>query len=75
MRMLDTMDNQVRSLRRRHVIASYDDGSRDGCYCGIRIDAVAYGNADAPLRTRSRDPSPLAANPGPAEAWAAPFAG
>jgi NTE family protein len=52
-RMLDIIDNQVRNLRKRILIAAYRDQSgnptvsRKGAYWGIRTDINAYGLADA----------------------------
>lgn len=62
LRVLDVEDNQVRSLRKRHLIESYEAGLT-GTYWGIRTDAAGYGNADDPLGTARRDPTPLAALP------------
>ena len=36
-RVLDIIDNQVRSLRRRHLIAGYERGDLTGCYFGILL--------------------------------------
>jgi len=38
-RVLDLIDNQVRSLRNRQVIESFQNGSRKGCYWGIWTDS------------------------------------
>lgn len=53
-RVLDLIDNQVRSLRKRQVIGAYrvrrdaDDTSwRDGTYWGIRTNITKYGLSDA----------------------------
>ena len=46
-RVLDLIDNQVRSLRKRQLIDSYDSGARRGSYWGIRTDIGDYGLADA----------------------------
>jgi len=46
-RILDIIDNQVRSLRKRQVIASYEEGSRNGAYWGIRTDIQDYQLANA----------------------------
>jgi NTE family protein len=52
-RVLELVDNQVRSLRKRQVLAALqlprDAGSawRDGAYFGIRTDITHYGLADA----------------------------
>ena len=47
MRVLFIIDNQVRSLRKRQVIASYKLGTRKGTYWGIRTDLADYGVKDA----------------------------
>jgi NTE family protein len=52
-RVLDIVDNQVRSLRKRLLLAAYQDSSgnpvscRKGTYWGIRTDIIDYGLADA----------------------------
>jgi NTE family protein len=46
-RVLDVIDNQVRSLRVRQVIDSFEAGARKGTYWGIRTDIRRYGLADA----------------------------
>jgi NTE family protein len=51
-RILEVIDNQVRSLRKRQVIYSYTAGIRDGAYWGVRTDIRRYGLAntlDCPL--------------------------
>ena len=60
---MDVIDNQVRSLRKRELIASYQRGDVDGCYWGIRTHWADYGLADDPLGAAGRDPAPLAAMP------------
>jgi NTE family protein len=35
LRVLDTIDNQVRSLRKRHLIDSYKRGDRTGAFWGL----------------------------------------
>jgi len=45
-RVLDLVDNQVRSLRKRQLIASYRTGNRRGAYWGIRSDIAHYRLAD-----------------------------
>ena len=45
-RVLDLVDNQVRSLRKRQLIDSYEAGLRTGAYWGIRTDIADYGLAD-----------------------------
>ena len=42
-RVLDLVDNQVRSLRKRQVIDSFTQGVRSGAYWGIRTDVLKYG--------------------------------
>jgi NTE family protein len=46
-RILDLIDNQVRSLRKRQVIGSYETGARKGAYWGIGTDIRNYGLSDA----------------------------
>jgi NTE family protein len=45
-RVLDLIDNQVRSLRKRQVIDSYKSGVRNGAYWGIRTNIADYKLAD-----------------------------
>src|SRR6185436_6795385 len=45
-RVLDLIDNQVRSLRKRQVIESFKQGQRRGTYWGIRTNINDYGLAD-----------------------------
>jgi NTE family protein len=47
-RILDIEDNQVRSLRKRQVIAAYKQGERNGTYWGIRTNILDY-QVDKPL--------------------------
>jgi NTE family protein len=42
-RVLNLIDNQVRSLRKRQLIASFINGDRKGAYWGIRTDISKYG--------------------------------
>jgi NTE family protein len=42
-RVLDLVDNQVRSLRKRQVVGSLESGERKGAYWGIRSDITHYG--------------------------------
>jgi NTE family protein len=42
-RVLDLIDNQVRSLRKRQVIDSFKSRERTGAYWGIRTDIADYG--------------------------------
>lgn len=46
-RVLDLVDNQVRSLRKRQVIESYISKARTGAYWGIRTNIADYGLPDA----------------------------
>jgi NTE family protein len=62
-RILDTVDNQVRSLRKRHLIESYQRGNHSGTYWGIRTDWKDYKLGDDPLGCRNRNPIPLAEIP------------
>jgi NTE family protein len=42
-RILDIVDNQVRSLRKRQLIGAYEAGLRKGAYWGIRTNVDDYG--------------------------------
>jgi NTE family protein len=46
-RILEIIDNQVRSLRKRQLITAYLRGDRKGAYWGIRSDIADYRLADA----------------------------
>ena len=48
-RVLNLIDNQVRALRKRQVIDSFEAGAtrRKGAYWGIRTDIADYASADA----------------------------
>lgn len=46
-RVLNLIDNQVRSLRKRQVISSFQSGLRSGAYWGIRTDIANYQLSDA----------------------------
>lgn len=63
MRVLDLIDNQVRSLRKRHLIADYRRGDLSGCYFGIRTDISKYPGVIDVLGARALDPTPLAGIP------------
>ncbi len=41
-RVLDIIDNQVRSLRKRQVIAAFEKSERKGAYWGVRTDIRNY---------------------------------
>jgi len=45
-RILDIVDNQVRSLRKRQLIDSFVSGIRSGAYWGIRTDISRYQVTD-----------------------------
>jgi len=45
-RVLNVIDNQVRSLRKRQVIDSFTAGARKGAYWGIRTNIADYQLAD-----------------------------
>ena len=47
LRILEVIDNQVRSLRKRQLIRSYKQGLRAGAYWGIRTDIRNYHIPDA----------------------------
>lgn len=47
MRVLDLIDNQVRSLRKRQVVGSFVAGLRKGAYWGSRTDIADYQLPDA----------------------------
>jgi NTE family protein len=56
-RILDIIDNQVRSLRRRHLIDSFLKKERAGAYWGIRTDIRHYELTDtlpAPIKQTTR---------------------
>ena len=46
-RILDIVDNQVRSLRKRQVIDAFKKGERKGAYWGTRTNITEYGLRDA----------------------------
>lgn len=66
-RVLNLIDNQVRSVRKRQLIDSYQHGERTGTYWGIRTDIRNYGLSDAlpcdleKTRELARTPTRLAA--------------
>jgi NTE family protein len=62
-RVLDVVDNQVRSLRKRDLIAAYQRGDHSGTYWGIRTNFADYHLPSDPLNCLHRDPGPLAAIP------------
>ena len=60
LRVLDTVDNQVRSLRKRHLIDSYLRKDHSGAYWGIRTSFVDYKLKEDPLQCATRNAVPLA---------------
>lgn len=62
-RILDIVDNQVRSLRKRALIDSYQRKDQAGCYWGIRSHFGDYAVPTDPLNCAGRDASYLAAIP------------
>ncbi|WP_407156216.1 patatin-like phospholipase family protein [Bradyrhizobium sp. STM 3557] len=62
-RILDVVDNQVRSLRKRQLIEAYNRGDHTGTYWGIRTNFADYHLPSDPLNCLHRDPEPLAAIP------------
>ena len=60
-RILDVVDNQVRSLRKRQLIDAYNRGDHTGTYWGIRSSFADYKLPTDPLDCLHRDPAPLAA--------------
>jgi NTE family protein len=61
-RILEIVDNQVRSLRKRQLIEAYKHGARKGAYWGIRTHIADYQLADALPCPRERTDE-LAATP------------
>ena len=62
-RILDVIDNQVRSLRKRALIEAYKTSQRKGTYWGVRTHYADYQLPADPLGCVGRDPSRLAAVP------------
>lgn len=62
-RVLDTVDNQVRSLRKRYLIEAYRRGDHSGAFWGIRTNFADYQLPSDPLKCATRNPGPLAAIP------------
>lgn len=61
-RILETVDNQVRSLRKRQLIASFVTGQRRGAYWSVRTPISKYGLPDA-LPCPAEHSDELAATP------------
>ena len=47
LRVNSLIDNQVRSLRKRHLIASFSMKARTGAYWGVRSDIASYAVPNA----------------------------
>jgi NTE family protein len=62
-RILDVIDNQVRSLRKRDLIKAYSRGDHNGTFWGIGTHFVDYKLASDPLKCAARNPQPLAEVP------------
>ena len=62
-RILDTVDNQVRSLRKRQLIDAYKRGDHAGAYWGIRTSFADYGLTADPLKCTQRNATPLSEIP------------
>ncbi|RWP51278.1 MAG: patatin-like phospholipase family protein [Mesorhizobium sp.] len=62
-RVLDVIDNQVRSLRQRRLIEGFDRKDHSGCYWSVRADFLKYKVPDDPLGCAGRSPEVLAAIP------------
>jgi NTE family protein len=63
LRVLDIVGNQVRSLRKRHLIDSYQRKDHNGTYWGIRTSFADHKLTDDPLKCSTRNPVPLAEIP------------
>ncbi|MGY3447919.1 patatin-like phospholipase family protein [Bradyrhizobium sp. USDA 4353] len=63
LRVLDVIDNQVRSLRKRQLIDAYERGDHTGTYWGIRTNFADYKLTADPLDCLHRKSAPLAAIP------------
>ena len=46
-RVNEIIDNQVRNLRKRQLVGSFESGARKGAYWGIRADIADFGLPDA----------------------------
>jgi NTE family protein len=46
-RVLDMIDNQVRALRKRQLVASFLNGTRKGAYWSVRSKIASYGTPHA----------------------------
>ena len=70
-RVMEVIDNQVRSLRKRFLVDSYQRGEHTGAYWGIATRYGEYELPDDPLGAAARDSSKLAAVPTRLEAMPA----
>ncbi len=61
-RVLNVIDNQVGSLRKRQIVDGFQTGLRKGAYWSLRTDIQALGPAQ-PLPCEGRDCAELAATP------------
>lgn len=61
-RILDLVDNQVRSLRKRYLIDSFESALRDGAYWGIRSDIADY-NLDTSFKVPKEESTAIADTP------------
>ncbi|MER9133256.1 patatin-like phospholipase family protein [Mesorhizobium sp. M0768] len=62
-RVLEVIDNQVRSLRQRRLIDGFDRKDHSGCYWSVRARFAEYKVADDTLGCTRRNPAALAAIP------------
>jgi NTE family protein len=53
-RILEVVDNQVRSLRKRHLLDSFTSKVRSGTFWGIRTNISDYGNPQVLLAPHAR---------------------
>ena len=59
-RVLNVIDNQVRSLRQRRLMDSYNRKDHSGCYWSVRAHFTGYEAPTDPLGCANRDPRRLA---------------
>lgn len=62
-RVLNLIDSQVRALRTRQVIALFQQGTRKGCYWGIRQNVTTYFKDGYPLQCPMDRTTVLAGTP------------
>jgi NTE family protein len=63
LRVLEIIDNQVRSLRKRYLVDSYLRGEHSGTYWGIRTAFADFKLTSDPLGCATRNPALLAEIP------------